>query len=234
MPAQSKPTRGKVSAPKDAVIAYLPQHLLTEDNLTVFEEASKAFAKVLDMKKEMDALNLQLETRTDYDSDDYYKLIEQVTELGEKYYSIEEINYDAEVEKTLKGLGFSREDFSRPTKEFSGGWRMRIELAKILLQKPDLILLDEPTNHLDIESIQWLEEFLVNNAKAVIVISHDKAFVDNITNRTIEVTMGRIYDYKVHLQPVLTVAERTPGTTTETVRRPAKRDSRYPGVYRSV
>ncbi|SIT92555.1 ABC-F family ATP-binding cassette domain-containing protein [Pontibacter indicus] len=193
----SKPTRGKVSAPKDAVIAYLPQHLLTEDNCTVFEEASKAFAKVLDMKKQMDALNAELETRTDYDSDEYYKIIEQVSELGEKYYSIEEINFDAEVEQTLKGLGFSREDFTRSTTEFSGGWRMRIELAKILLQKPDLILLDEPTNHLDIESIQWLEDFLVNNAKAVIVISHDKTFVDNITNRTIEVTMGRIYDYKV-------------------------------------
>ncbi|MFD2512299.1 ABC-F family ATP-binding cassette domain-containing protein [Pontibacter locisalis] len=194
----NKPTRGKISAPKDAVIAYLPQHLLTEDNCTVFEEASKAFAKVLDMKAQMDDLNAQLETRTDYDSDDYYKLIEQVSELGEKYYSIEDINFDAEVEKTLKGLGFLRSDFTRPTSEFSGGWRMRIELAKILLQKPDLILLDEPTNHLDIESIQWLEDFLVNNAKSVIVISHDKTFVDNITNRTIEVTMGRIYDYKVN------------------------------------
>lgn len=193
----AKPTRGKVSAPRDAVIAYLPQHLLTEDNATVFEEASKAFSKILDMKKQIDDLNSQLETRTDYESDEYAKIIEQVSELSEKYYSIEEINFDAEVEKTLKGLGFERTDFNRPTVEFSGGWRMRIELAKILLQKPDLILLDEPTNHLDIESIQWLEEFLVNNAKAVIVISHDKAFVDNITNRTIEVTMGRIYDYKV-------------------------------------
>ena len=199
----SKPTRGKVSAPKEAVIAYLPQHLLTEDNCTVFEEASKAFAGILDMKAEMDALNAQLETRTDYDSDDYYRLIEQVSELGEKYYSIEEINFDAEVEKTLKGLGFSRADFTRSTSEFSGGWRMRIELAKILLRKPDLILLDEPTNHLDIESIQWLEDFLVNNAKAVIVISHDKTFVDNITNRTIEVTMGRIYDYKVNYSQYL-------------------------------
>jgi ATP-binding cassette subfamily F protein 3 len=192
----NKPTRGKVSAPKDAVIAYLPQHLLTEDNCTVFEEASKAFSKVLDMKKQMDELNAQLETRTDYESEEYYKLIEDVSELSEKYYSIEEINFDAEVEKTLMGLGFLRSDFNRPTHEFSGGWRMRIELAKILLQKPDLILLDEPTNHMDIESIQWLEDFLVNNAKAVIVISHDKTFVDNITNRTIEVTMGRIYDYK--------------------------------------
>jgi ATP-binding cassette subfamily F protein 3 len=194
----NKPTRGKVSAPKDAVIAYLPQHLLTEDNATVFEEASKAFSKILNMKKRMDELNIELETRTDYESDAYTKIIEEVSELSEKYYSIEEINFDAEVEKTLMGLGFLRSDFTRPTGEFSGGWRMRIELAKILLQKPDLILLDEPTNHMDIESIQWLEDFLVNSAKAVIVISHDKAFVDNITNRTIEVTMGRIYDYKVN------------------------------------
>jgi ATP-binding cassette subfamily F protein 3 len=194
----TKATRGKVSAPKDSIIAYLPQHLLTEDNATVFEEASKAFSKILNMKKEMDELNHQLETRTDYESDEYARIIEQVSELSEKYYSIEEINFDAEVEKTLMGLGFLRSDFTRPTGEFSGGWRMRIELAKILLQKPDLILLDEPTNHLDIESVQWLEEFLKTNAKAVIVISHDKAFVDNLTNRTIEITMGRIYDYKTN------------------------------------
>ncbi len=195
---KNKPTKGKMSAPSDAVIAYLPQHLLTEDDATVFEEASKAFGSVLAMKKEMDELNLQLETRTDYESDAYMKLIERVSELGEKYYSIEEINYDAEVEKILKGLGFERADFGKPTSEFSGGWRMRIELAKILLQNPDLILLDEPTNHLDIESVQWLEDFLINSAKAVIVISHDRAFVDNITNRTIELTMGKIYDYKVN------------------------------------
>src|SRR5687768_9015280 len=194
----NKPTKGKVSAPKDAVIAYLPQHLLTKDDATVFEEASRAFSKILDMKKQIDDLNKQLEVRTDYESDEYAKIIEQVSELSEKYYSIEEINFDAEVEKTLLGLGFLRSDFTRPTVEFSGGWRMRIELAKILLQKPDLILLDEPTNHLDIESVQWLEEFLKTNAKAVIVISHDKAFVDNLTNRTIEVTMGRIYDYKTN------------------------------------
>ncbi|MCX2740882.1 ABC-F family ATP-binding cassette domain-containing protein [Pontibacter anaerobius] len=199
----NKPTRGKVSAPKEAVIAYLPQHLLTNDDCTVFEEASKAFAKILEMKRQMEHLNSELETRTDYESEEYYAIIEQVSELSEKYYSVEEINYDAEVEKTLKGLGFSRADLTRPTKEFSGGWRMRIELAKILLQQPDLILLDEPTNHLDIESIQWLEDFLVNNAKAVIVISHDKTFVDNITNRTIEVTMGRIYDYKVNYSQYL-------------------------------
>ena len=192
----SKPSTGSISAPKEAVIAYLPQHLLTKDDVTVFEETSKAFADYFQMRDEIDSLNEQLTIRTDYESDAYMKLIERVSEVSEKFYSIEEINYEAEVEKVLKGLGFERSDFSRLTSEFSGGWRMRIELAKILLQKPDLILLDEPTNHMDIESIQWLEEFLINSAKAVIVISHDRAFVDNITNRTIEVTMGRIYDYK--------------------------------------
>nr|WP_242695930.1 ABC-F family ATP-binding cassette domain-containing protein [Pedobacter sp. SYSU D00873] len=192
----AKPTSGNVTGPKDAVIAYLPQHLLTQDNVTVFEEASKAFQEMHSMQKELEELNEQLNIRTDYESDDYMKLIERVSELSEKFYSLEETNYDAEVEKVLKGLGFQRSDFTRQTSEFSGGWRMRIELAKILLKKPDLILLDEPTNHMDIESIQWLEDFLVNSAKAVMVISHDRAFVDNITNRTIEVTMGRIYDYK--------------------------------------
>jgi ATP-binding cassette subfamily F protein 3 len=192
------PSAGKVSAPKDTVIAYLPQHLMTNDNRSVFEEAAQAFASILAMQHEINELNAQLADRTDYESDSYYALIEKVSALSEKFYAIEEINYDAEVEKILLGLGFVRADFSRPTSEFSGGWRMRIELAKILLQKPDLILLDEPTNHLDIESILWLEDFLVNNAKAVIVISHDKAFVDNITTRTIEITMGRIYDYKVN------------------------------------
>ena len=191
-----KPTTGTVSGPKDAVIAYLPQHLLTKDNMTVFEETSKAFEEVYKMRDELEELNEQLNVRTDYETDDYMKLIERVSELSEKFYSIEETNYDAEVEKVLKGLGFERSDFNRQTSEFSGGWRMRIELAKILLKKPDLILLDEPTNHMDIESIEWLEDFLINQAKAVIVISHDRAFVDNITNRTIEVTMGKIYDYK--------------------------------------
>ena len=194
----STPTRGRISAPKDAVIAYLPQHLLIDDQRTVFQEAAQAFSRIHEMEAQIAAMNDELATRTDYDSDSYYALIEQVSALSEKFYSIEEINYDAEVEKILLGLGFERADFTRSTSEFSGGWRMRIELAKILLQKPDLILLDEPTNHLDIESIQWLEEFLINSAKAVIVISHDRAFVDNITTRTIEVTMGRIYDYKVN------------------------------------
>ncbi|MRT93403.1 ABC-F family ATP-binding cassette domain-containing protein [Ancylomarina sp. 16SWW S1-10-2] len=198
-----KPTRGRIGAPKDAVIAYLPQHLMTDNTRTVFEEASQAFAKIFEMEKEIEDINLQMGSRTDYESEEYYQLIERVSALSEVFYSIEEINYDAEVEKTLLGLGFKREDFTRPTSEFSGGWRMRIELAKILLRQPDLILLDEPTNHLDIESIQWLENFLMNSGKAVIVISHDRAFVDNITTRTIEVTMGRIYDYKVNYSEYL-------------------------------
>ncbi|SNR74024.1 ATP-binding cassette, subfamily F, member 3 [Lutibacter agarilyticus] len=198
-----KPSSGNISAPKEAKIAYLPQHLLVQDDTTVMEEASKAFSEIFKMKAEIDEVNEALTVRTDYESDDYMKLIERVSELSEKFYAIEEINYEAEVEKALKGLGFTNEDFNRKTSEFSGGWRMRIELAKILLQKPDLILLDEPTNHIDIESVQWLEDFLMNSAKAVIVISHDKAFVDTITNRTIEVTMGRIYDYKANYSQYL-------------------------------
>ncbi|WP_372751945.1 ABC-F family ATP-binding cassette domain-containing protein [Labilibaculum sp.] len=191
-----KASRGRVSSPKDKVIAYLPQHLITDNTRSVFDETAQAFASIFEMEKQIEELNQQLATRTDFESESYYKLIEDVTSISEKYYSIEEINYDSEVEKTLIGLGFEREDFTRPTSEFSGGWRMRIELAKIILKKPDLILLDEPTNHLDIESIQWLEDFLINSGKAVMVISHDRAFVDNITSRTIEITMGRIYDYK--------------------------------------
>ena len=198
-----EPSRGKVSAPKDTVIAYLPQHLMTEDGRTVFEETAQAFAHLHEMEAEIAELNKQLETRTDYESDSYMELIERVSTLSEKFYSIEEINYDADIEKTLLGLGFKREDFDRQTSEFSGGWRMRIELAKLLLKKPDVLLLDEPTNHLDIESIQWLEDFLINNGKAVIVISHGRKFVDNITTRTIEVTMGRIYDYKVNYSQYL-------------------------------
>ena len=192
------PTRGSVTAPKGTVIAYLPQHLMTEDHRTVFEEASLAFEELFAMEREIDRMNQELSERTDYESDSYMELIEKVSTLSEKFYSIEETNYEADVEKTLLGLGFVREDFNKPTSQFSGGWRMRIELAKLLLRKPDVLLLDEPTNHLDIESIQWLESFLVESGKAVIVISHDRAFVDNITTRTIEVTMGRIYDYKVN------------------------------------
>ena len=198
-----EPTRGKVSAPKDTVIAYLPQHLMTEDGRTVFEETAQDFVHLQEMEAEIAALNKELETRTDYESDSYMELIERVSTLSEKFYSIEEINYDADIEKTLLGLGFTREDFNRQTSEFSGGWRMRIELAKLLLKKPDVLLLDEPTNHLDIESIQWLEDFLIDNGQAVVVISHDRAFVDHITTRTIEVTMGRIYDYKVNYSQYL-------------------------------
>ena len=198
-----EPSRGKVSAPKDTVIAYLPQHLMTEDGRTVFEETAQAFAHLHEMEAEIAELNKQLETRTDYESDGYMELIERVSTLSEKFYSIEEINYDADIEKTLLGLGFKREDFDRQTSEFSGGWRMRIELAKLLLKKPDVLLLDEPTNHLDIESIQWLEDFLIDNGQAIVVISHDRAFVDHITTRTIEVTMGRIYDYKVNYSQYL-------------------------------
>ena len=198
-----EPTRGKVSAPKDTVIAYLPQHLMTEDGRTVFQEAEQAFAHLHAMEAEMAALNKELETRTDYDSDSYMELIERVSTLSEKFYSIEEINYDADIEKTLLGLGFQRADLERPTSAFSGGWRMRIELAKLLLKKPDVLLLDEPTNHLDIESIQWLEDFLIDSGQTVVVISHDRAFVDHITTRTLEVTMGRLYDYKVNYSQYL-------------------------------
>ncbi len=200
---QRTPTRGKVSFDSGSVIGYLPQHLMTENTRTVFEETLLAYSHLFEMEREIEALNVQLTERTDYESDSYSKLIEQVSTLSEKLYSIEAVNYNEEAERCLIGLGFERSDFTRQTSEFSGGWRMRIELAKILLQKPDLILLDEPTNHLDIESIQWLEDFLINGAKAVMVISHDKAFVDNITTRTIEITMGRIYDYKVNYSKYL-------------------------------
>ena len=196
-------TRGKVSAPKDTVIAYLPQHLMTEDGRTVFEEASQAFAHLHQMEAEIENLNKQLEERTDYESDEYMALIEEVATKSEKFYAIDMTHFEEDVEKTLLGLGFKRSDFNRQTSEFSGGWRMRIELAKMLLRNPDVLLLDEPTNHLDIESIGWLEEFLVSNGKAVVVISHDRKFVDNITTRTIEVTMGRIYDYKVNYSQYL-------------------------------
>ena len=202
-------TRGTVSAPKDTVIAYLPQHLMTEDGRTVFEEASQAFAHLYEMEAELDRMNNELATRTDYESDEYMALIEEVATKSEKFYAIDMTHFEEDVEKTLLGLGFERKDFGRQTSEFSGGWRMRIELAKMLLRNPDVLLLDEPTNHLDIESIGWLEEFLVSNGKAVVVISHDRKFVDNITTRTIEVTMGRIYDYKVNYSQYLVLrAER--------------------------
>ena len=190
-------TRGSVSAPKDCVIAYLPQHLMTEDGRTVFEETCQAFAHLHEMQAEIDRINNELTTRTDYDSDDYMQLIEKVSSLSEKFYAIDMTHFEEDVEKTLLGLGFERSDFNRPTSEFSGGWRMRIELAKLLLKSPDVLLLDEPTNHLDIESIQWLEQFLAQSAKAVVLVSHDRAFINNVTNRTLEITCGRVEDYKV-------------------------------------
>ncbi|MDX9783001.1 MAG: ABC-F family ATP-binding cassette domain-containing protein [Bacteroidales bacterium] len=195
---ERNPSRGVISAPKDSLIAYLPQHLMTEDGRTVFEEASQAFKHLHEIEAQIADYNKQLEERTDYESEEYYKLIEDLSALSEKYYAVDITHFEEDVEKVLLGLGFKREEFTRQTSELSGGWRMRIELAKILLRKPDVILLDEPTNHLDMESIIWLEEFLVNQAKAVVLISHDKSFVDNVTNRTIELTMGRIYDYKVN------------------------------------
>lgn len=187
-----------ISAPKDSLIAYLPQHLMTEDGRTVFEEASQAFSHLHAIEAQIAGYNKQLEERSDYESEEYYKLIEDLSSLSEKYYAVDITHFEEDVEKVLLGLGFKREELGRQTSELSGGWRMRIELAKILLRKPDVILLDEPTNHLDMESIIWLEEFLINQAKAVVLISHDKSFVDNVTNRTIELTMGRIYDYKVN------------------------------------
>ncbi len=193
-----QPTRGNVSVPKDCTICYLPQHMMTENHCTVFEEASQAFAHLKEMEAEIDAINQELATRTDYESDSYMSLIEKVATVSEKFYAIDMTHFEEDVEKALLGLGFKRSDFSRPTSEFSGGWRMRIELAKLLLQKPDVLLLDEPTNHLDIESVGWLEDFIINSPMAVVVISHDRRFIDNITTRTIEVTMGRIYDYKAN------------------------------------
>lgn len=190
--------KGKVNKSENTTIAYLPQHLLTEDDSTVAQEAAKAFREYFELQERLEQLNKEMGERTDYESDSYMALIEEASEVGERFYNLEEVNHDAEVEKALLGLGFKREDFDRPTSEFSGGWRMRIELAKLLLQKPDLILLDEPTNHIDIESVIWLEEFLLNKANAVVVISHDKAFIDNITKRTIELTLGKIYDYKAN------------------------------------
>lgn len=191
-----QPTRGKVNAPKDCNICYLPQHLMTEDGRTVFEETAQAFSHLHEMEAKIEAINEQLATRTDYESEEYMQLIEQVTSMSEKFYAIDMTHFEEDVEKALLGLGFKRTDFNRQTSEFSGGWRMRIELAKLLLQNPDVLLLDEPTNHLDIESIGWLEDFIMNSPMAVVLISHDRKFVDTITTRTIEVTLGRIYDYK--------------------------------------
>ena len=192
-----KPTSGNVAIPNDTTIGYLPQVMNLQDNTTVREEVKKAFADISKMKERVDKLNEELAQRTDYESDSYMELVQKFTTEHERYMMMEADNYEAEMERTLTGLGFERTDFDRPTSEFSGGWRMRIELAKILLRRPDVLLLDEPTNHLDIESIQWLERFLQQSAKAVVLVSHDRAFINNVTNRTLEITCGRVTDYKV-------------------------------------
>ncbi|MBP5356248.1 MAG: ABC-F family ATP-binding cassette domain-containing protein [Prevotella sp.] len=194
---KQRPTSGVVSVPNDTTIGYLPQVMILQDDTTVREEARKAFAGMILLKERLDRMNSELTNRTDYESDDYMSLVERYTEEHERYLMMGAENYEAEIERTLMGLGFTRSDLERPTHEFSGGWRMRIELAKILLQKPDVLLLDEPTNHLDIESIQWLEQFLIQSAKAVVLVSHDRAFINNVTNRTLEISCGKIIDYQV-------------------------------------
>lgn len=194
---RQKPTSGVVSVPNDTTIGYLPQVMNLQDDTTVREETRKAFSDTTQLKERLDDMQQQMAERTDYDSDDYIQLVERFTQEHERYMMLGGENYEAEIERTLVGLGFTRDDLNRPTKEFSGGWRMRIELAKILLRKPDVLLLDEPTNHLDIESIQWLELFLVQSAKAVVLVSHDRAFINNVTNRTLEITCGRVEDYRV-------------------------------------
>lgn len=192
-----KPTSGVVAVPNDTTIGYLPQVMKLADDTTVREETRKAFAGNTKLKEDIDRMNAELAERTDYDSEDYLALVDRFTQEHERYMMLGGENYEAEIERTLTGLGFKRTDFERPTSEFSGGWRMRIELAKILLQRPDVLLLDEPTNHLDIESIQWLEQFLAQSANAVVLVSHDRAFINNVTNRTLEISCGRVIDYKV-------------------------------------
>lgn len=192
-----QPTEGTVAVPKDTTIGYLPQVMILTDERTVMEEATLAFEHIREMQENLDRLNKELAERTDYESEDYMALVDRFTHENDRFQMMGGLNYQAEIERTLMGLGFNREDFNRPTKEFSGGWRMRIELAKLLLSRPDVLLLDEPTNHLDIESIQWLENFLSTRASAVVLVSHDRAFINNVTNRTLEISCGRVYDYKV-------------------------------------
>ena len=192
-----QPTAGTISRPKGFTVGYLPQVMNHIDGRTVYEEAELAFAHIHEMETELEKMNNELASRTDYESEDYHRLIEEYTHLNEQYTMMGGSHYEAEIERALTGLGFSRNDFNRPTNEFSGGWRMRIELAKLLLQHPDILLLDEPTNHLDIESIQWLEQFLARSGNAVLLVSHDRAFLNAVTNRTIEISCGRIYDYKL-------------------------------------
>ncbi|HRZ99058.1 MAG TPA: ABC-F family ATP-binding cassette domain-containing protein, partial [Paludibacter sp.] len=195
---KQQPTRGRLTIPKDLTIGYLPQQMIHNEGTTVMQEAEKAFEHITDLQADIDRMNLELGERTDYESTEYHRLIDKLTHSNEHLQIISNGNFYAEIEKTLLGLGFLRSDFDRLCSEFSGGWRMRIELAKILLQTPDVLLLDEPTNHLDIESIQWLENFLISSGSAVILVSHDRAFIDAVTSRTIEISLGKIYDYNVN------------------------------------
>ena len=204
-----KPTTGNVAIPTDTTIGYLPQVMNLQDDTTVRQETQKAFADIDKIKAKVDKLNEELASRTDYESENYMQLVEKFTNEHDRYMMMGAENYEAEIERTLTGLGFLKTDFNRPTSEFSGGWRMRIELAKILLRRPDVLLLDEPTNHLDIESIQWLERFLQQSSKAVMLVSHDRAFINNVTNRTLEITCGQVTDYKVKYNEYVTLrAER--------------------------
>lgn len=202
-----RPTSGSVSVPRGTTIGYLPQHMTISDTATVIEEVRTAFSHLKEMHDRLDKLSEELSNRTDYESASYQELIESMTSLSDRIAMEESDNCEAEMEKTLLGLGFTRDDFDRPTAEFSGGWRMRIELAKLLLTRPDVLLLDEPTNHLDIESIQWLENFLMTKANAVVLVSHDRAFIDNVTNRTIEISLGKIYDYSVNYSKYVTLRQ---------------------------
>ncbi len=201
------PSEGNIGKPSDITIGYLPQQMKIADDTTIFEETKKAFKERTSLEEELEALNRKLEDYEDFESEEYTKLLERIEYLHNRIAVDDTSNVEAEIERTLTGLGFKRSDFSRPTSEFSGGWRMRVELAKILLQQPDVLLLDEPTNHLDIESIQWLESFIQSKAKAVVLVSHDKAFLDNVTKRTIEISCGRIYDYKVSYTPFVKLRE---------------------------
>ena len=234
------PSRGRVSKPKELTIGYLPQVMILSDTMTVRQETEKAFASTIALEQRLAEMNSVLQSRTDYESQSYADLIEAMTELNEQLTVIQSQNRDAEIERTLIGLGFERTDFDRPTCEFSGGWRMRIELAKILLQRPNLLLLDEPTNHLDIESIQWLEKFLAQSGSSVVLVSHDRAFLDNVTNRTIEITCGTIHDYNVNYSKYVVLHQERIEPTSTSRRNYKKRvtllsDSvtRPPRLYRS-
>ena len=221
-----KPSRGNISFPNDITVGYLPQVMNLQDDTTVRQETRKAFESHILLKQQLVAMEKQMSERTDYESADYMQLVEDYTQQHEHYLMLGGDNYEADIERTLIGLGFLRTDLERPTSEFSGGWRMRIELAKILLQRPDVLLLDEPTNHLDIESIQWFEQFLSQSGSTIVLVSHDRAFINNVTNRTLEITCGRIVDYKVKYDEYVKLREER--------REPAERDSRHKRLHRAV